>query len=91
MSGTAIACAAISLRACYAMSGIDVAYHQCGYLPTRVLCDVRCCHSSCGYPGICLRACYAMSGTDMVYDARADASPVSELWRRGRDPPITPT
>eukprot|EP00961_Rhodomonas_salina_P039030 524591-Rhodomonas_salina.2 len=47
---------AIPLRACYAMSGTDLAYGA----PTRVLCDVRYCDSvwSC-----------AMCATNLVYGA----------------------
>eukprot|EP00961_Rhodomonas_salina_P136997 1842869-Rhodomonas_salina.4 len=33
--------AANSLRACYAMSGTDIAYSHMRYRPTRVLRDIR--------------------------------------------------
>eukprot|EP00961_Rhodomonas_salina_P092860 1249926-Rhodomonas_salina.2 len=45
---------AITLRACYAMSGTGTAYGA-----ARVLCDVRYYHS----------VCYAMSGTELGYAA----------------------
>eukprot|EP00961_Rhodomonas_salina_P190536 2570862-Rhodomonas_salina.3 len=54
---------AISLSACYAMSGTELAH----------LLSVRSCYAKSGtelaYPVISLRASYAMSGTERVFAA----------------------
>eukprot|EP00961_Rhodomonas_salina_P227781 3079024-Rhodomonas_salina.1 len=78
MSSTDTAKCAISLRACYAISGTDLAYgattgrdQPCAlrvapsYPPTRSLCDVR----YLGSGTIVLRTREAVSGTDVAYRA----------------------
>eukprot|EP00961_Rhodomonas_salina_P223700 3024940-Rhodomonas_salina.1 len=74
---------AIRLRACYAMSGTDLAYvasvhaYEC-VVRDRVLTHrkvvcmyLRACYAMSGshMPHMCLRACYAVSGTDLAYAA----------------------
>eukprot|EP00961_Rhodomonas_salina_P134844 1813766-Rhodomonas_salina.1 len=55
---------AISLRACYAMSGTEIPYDAI---------SLRACYAMSGteipYGDISLRACYAMSGTEIRYGA----------------------
>eukprot|EP00961_Rhodomonas_salina_P010310 138426-Rhodomonas_salina.1 len=68
---------AISLRACYAVSGTDLAY---ALLPpyyavrsTDIAISLRACCAMSGtdlaYRAIGLRPCYAMSNTDVAYGA----------------------
>eukprot|EP00961_Rhodomonas_salina_P212402 2867994-Rhodomonas_salina.1 len=64
----------ISLWACYAMSGTDVAYGATSFgLLAAESGQLRYCYAMSGtdimFRAIGLGACYALSGTDSAYDA----------------------
>eukprot|EP00961_Rhodomonas_salina_P154159 2076502-Rhodomonas_salina.1 len=72
---------AISLRACYAMSGTDIGYIAIGLRTCYAMSGTELAYATCPVrcpvlrqrtvvkSAMCLRACYAMSGTDMAYAA----------------------
>eukprot|EP00961_Rhodomonas_salina_P185022 2498234-Rhodomonas_salina.3 len=84
MSGTGIAHGAICLRACYALSGTEIAdAARCRGTPpislraSYLMSDTGIPYACYARPdiassAICLQACYALSGTDVAYAARWD-------------------
>eukprot|EP00961_Rhodomonas_salina_P142866 1923228-Rhodomonas_salina.2 len=51
----------ISLRACYVMSGADLAHGAISLRDCYVLSG-----TDASYDAVCLRACYVLSGTDIA-------------------------